>query len=203
MTNSPCQGNDPKQNSMPLSPKEKIRIIVAKQNLDSSRKLVKKIAAELNISYLDCAAALAIDFFGEMNPLERNAIEGKQKKTEVFSNSFPPGIRLVRYRLDIGFKHKITADELKKVLVEESGVDEKNIANVRIHDDYTCVDLPDEMPQEIFHHLKTVEINTQKLAIRRLRNRNKKKGNRRFRNIKRNSDNLTSFNQPDHERSQS
>jgi hypothetical protein len=85
-------------------------------------------------------------------------------------------IKMVRYRLDIGKEHQLTLDMLKQVLVEESGVDKNNIGNVKIQDFYTLIDLPDEMPLDIFQHLKTVEINQQKLDIRRVKSRNKKRG---------------------------
>jgi hypothetical protein len=87
-----------------------------------------------------------------------------------------PCIRMVRYRLDVGCNHQITLEELKKVLIDESGVDKNNI-NISIQGDYTLVDLPDEMPQDIFLHLKSVEIKEHKLDIRRVKTRNKKRGN--------------------------
>jgi hypothetical protein len=87
-----------------------------------------------------------------------------------------PCIKMVRYRLDVGSKHQVTLEELKKVLIDESGVDKNNI-NISIQGDYTLVDLPDEMPQDIFLHLKSVEIKEHKLDIRRVKARNKKRGN--------------------------
>lgn len=86
------------------------------------------------------------------------------------------GIKMVRYRLAVGCKHQVTAEELKKILIEESGVDKNNI-NINIQGDYTLVELPDEMPQDIFLHLKSVEIKQHKLDIRRVKARNKKRGN--------------------------
>ena len=97
----------------------------------------------------------------------------------------------MRYRLDLGSQHDLNEMELKKVLVEESGVDIKNISNVRIQDVYTLIDLPDEMPQEIFHHLKAVEINGRRLDIRRVKPRNKKRNNRRLRQNKTGQQSLT------------
>ncbi|MDO9141141.1 MAG: DbpA RNA binding domain-containing protein [Methylobacter sp.] len=88
-----------------------------------------------------------------------------------------PVIKMVRYRLDIGGKHQVTPEELKKVLVEESGVDKNNINNINIHGDYTLLELPDEMPQDIFLHLKSVEVKQHKLDIRRVKTRTKKRGN--------------------------
>ncbi len=95
------------------------------------------------------------------------------------------GIKMVRYRLAVGSKQQVTLDELKKVLIEESGVDKNNIA-INIQGDYTLVELPDEMPQDIFLHLKSVEIMQHKLDIRRVKARNNKRGNHRRRAKKRN-----------------
>ncbi len=86
-------------------------------------------------------------------------------------------IRMIRYRLDVGSKHQITSEELKRVLIEESGVDKNNINNINIQGDYTLVELPDEMPQDIFLHLKSVEIKQRKLDIKRVKARNKKRNN--------------------------
>jgi hypothetical protein len=66
-------------------------------------------------------------------------------------------------------------------LVEESGVDKNNINNVNIQNLYTLIELPDEMPPDIFQHLKSVEINQHKLDIRRVKVRNKKRGSHHIR----------------------
>ncbi|MGZ4957397.1 MAG: DbpA RNA binding domain-containing protein [Methylobacter sp.] len=88
-----------------------------------------------------------------------------------------PRIKMVRYRLDVGSKQQVTSEELKKILIEESGVDKNNINNINIQGDYTLVELPDEMPQDIFLHLKSVEIKQHKLDIKRVKSRNKKRSN--------------------------
>jgi DbpA RNA binding domain len=163
--------------------KDKVQAIFANQSLEHQRRLVESIAAELNITVLDCAAALVM-ILNDENP--SNIVPSKISQPRIVAekplpHSLATSIRLVRYRLDVGYQHKVTLDEIKIVLVEESGVDIKNIANLRMQDCYTLIDLPDEMPQEIFHHLKTVEINQQKLDIRRVKPRNKKRGNRMHR----------------------
>ena len=101
---------------------------------------------------------------------------------------------MVRYRLAVGLKHQVTLEELKKLLIEESGVDKNNINNINMQGDYTLVELPDEMPQDIFMHLKSVEIRQYKLDIKRVKARNKKRGNNLRRRRQRNaqSDNLVS-----------
>lgn len=86
-------------------------------------------------------------------------------------------IKMVRYRLSVGCKHQVTSEELKKVLIDESGVDKNNIKIINIQGEYTLVELPDEMPQDIFLHLKMVEIKQHKLDIKRVKARSKKRGN--------------------------
>jgi DbpA RNA binding domain len=165
-----------------------VQEILASQQLGNQKRLITELAAELDISVLECAAALLCLNAGNSDKKQHlKAVIGNPSPSALEKRNEPmpqPGIRLVRYRLDLGSGHNVTLEQLKKVLVDESGVDVKNIANVRILDGYTLIDLPDEMPQEIFHHLKMVEINGQKLAIRRVKARNKKRGNRRHRHAR-------------------
>jgi hypothetical protein len=174
------------QNDRKNSLKAQVQNIITSQNLENQRRMINAIAAELKTSVLDCAAAIA--YLHEDDLGKSGLINTSQTQSIRQSNQEKPpiqsGIRLVRYRLDLGNQHNVTMDEIKKVLVDESGVDIKNIANVRIQDGYTLIDLPDEMPQEIFHHLKTIEINGQKLDIRRVKPRNKKRGNRGHRRMR-------------------
>jgi DbpA RNA binding domain len=167
------------QNDKEMRLKEQVRQIIATQNLASQRQLIHAIAAELDVSLLDCAAAMAclIEKYPDNPPTATISTPRSKPQNDHQKPLNQVGIKLVRYRLDIGSQHNAALDEIKKVLVEESGVDVKNIVNPRIMDSYTLIDLPDEMPQEIFHHLKAVEIQGRKLDIRRVKPRNKKRGN--------------------------
>ena len=162
--------------------KNHIEQILKNENLDIHRALISAIAAELGIDSLTCAAALT--YLTQAIENTTSPVFLSDQKT---GNQFPAknpqlGIKMVRYRLDVGSKHRITAELLKKVLVEESGVDKNNINNVNIQNLYTLIELPDEMPPDIFQHLKSVEINQHKLDIRRVKARNnKKRGNKYIR----------------------
>jgi hypothetical protein len=148
------------------------------RSLDHQRDMINAIAAELNISVMDCAAAIV--YLWEQNQAENP--DGEKPKVSPAKEPLHQPVRhlvkFVRYRLNVGFKNNVTPEMLKKVLVEESGVDIKNITNIRIQENFTLIDLPDEMPQEIFLHLKTVEINHRQLDIRRIKPRKKKRGNK-------------------------
>ena len=160
--------------------KELIREVSSSKNIDSHKRLIKEIAAQLKISFFDCAAAFAYLYKPELVEIN-NEQAPERDRPGSRASSQPAKIRFVRYRLAVGHVHQVMVEELKKVLVEESGVDIKNISHARIYDTFTLIDLPDEMPQEIFNHLKTVEINHQKLDIRRVKNRNKMRNYRKNR----------------------
>ena len=153
--------------------KNRIQQLLTSENLDTQRAFISVISAELGIDSLTCAAALAY-LTQAVEKTSLPAFPGDQK-TGTQSKSALAGIKMVRYRLDVGSTHRITLEQLKKVLVEESGVDKNNINNVNIQNLYTLIELPDEMPPDIFQHLKSVEINQQKLDIRRVKARNNKK----------------------------
>jgi len=161
--------------------KNRLQQILNNENLDAQLELIGAITTELGIDSLTCAAALVYltQTTENTSPPERS---GEQKtQHQLPAKQAPLGIKMVRYRLDVGSKHRITVEQLKKVLVEESGVDKNNINNVNIQNLYTLIELPDEMPPDIFQHLKSVEINQHKLDIRRVKARNKKRGSNHIR----------------------
>jgi len=158
--------------------KNRLQQILNSENLDTQRELISTIAAELEIDSLTCAAALAYLTQTIENTAAPASLEDKKTDPQLPTKNTPLGIKMVRYRLDVGSKHHITLEQLKKVLIEESGVDKNNINNVNIQNLYTLIELPDEMPPDIFQHLKSIEINQHKLDIRRVKARNnKKRGN--------------------------
>jgi len=162
--------------------KNRLEQILNNQNLDAQRALISAIADELGIDSLTCAAALTYLTQAIEKPSASTFLVNQKTSNLLPAKNTPLGIKMVRYRLDVGTKHRITLEQLKKVLVEESGVDKNNINNVNIRNLYTLIELPDEMPPDIFQHLKSVEINQHKLDIRRVKARNnKKRGNSHIR----------------------
>lgn len=142
-----------------------LRGIIKHRHLDGKRNAVLILANELEINPLDCAAALlSLHFEGEVvspPPPEIPLIP-------IEPLNLPP-IKMQRYRLDVGKKQRVDFDLLHDLLIEESGVDRKNIKNVSIRNEYTLLEMPDEMPSDIFLHLKNITINGYKLNIKRLK----------------------------------
>jgi len=159
---------------------QRLRIALDQGGLTDQREQIGALAEELGVDVLDCAAALLhlLQQVADKAP----TVSGKPMPAMV--SAIKPAIKMVRYRLDIGSRHQLDVEALKKVLVEESGVDKNNINNINIHGLYTLIDLPDAMPPDIFQHLKCVEINGRQLDIKRVKGRNKKRAKARAQSSK-------------------
>ncbi len=184
--------------SKEVSLKNQLQQILTKQNLEDERMIIRSLTAELSIDNLTCAAALVfLNQNNENRPVNSSfTIQKSQAQLPITNTAL--GIKMLRYRLDVGSHHQINVEMIKKVLIEESGVDKNNISNINIQSLYTLLELPDEMPPDIFQHLKSVEINQHKLEIRRVKARNnKKRGNNHLRrNHKRDSTLSTTLSDP-------
>lgn len=143
----------------------RLRSVLAAVPLEQQRQTIQSLADELGVDLAQCAAGL-------LHLLQPNANPPPEPPAQA-ANPKPP-LKMIRYRLDIGSHHQLSLEQLKKTLVEESGVDKNNINNISIRSTYTLIDLPDAMPQDIFQHLKTVEINQRKLEIKRVKSRKKR-----------------------------
>jgi hypothetical protein len=155
--------------------KNQLQQILTQQNLEAEREIIRSLATELLIDDLTCAAALVYLTKSNEKRLLNSSFTIQKSQAQPAITNTALGFKMVRYRLDVGSRHQIDAEMVKKVLIEESGVDKNNINNINIQSLYTLLELPDEMPPDIFQHLKSVEINHQKLDIRRVKARNNKK----------------------------
>ena len=74
------------------------------------------------------------------------------------------------YRIEVGRQHGVEPRNIVGALANEAGMDSKDIGRIAINDDFSLVDLPKGMPEEIFAHLKTVWVANRQLAISRVKN---------------------------------
>ncbi|RJS94817.1 DEAD/DEAH box helicase [Salinisphaera sp. Q1T1-3] len=80
------------------------------------------------------------------------------------------GMGLETFRLEVGRAHGVAPRNIVGAIANEAGVDSKEIGRIAIHDDFSLVDLPRGMPDEVFAHLKTVWVANRQLAITRVKN---------------------------------
>ena len=146
-----------------------LKLIIADGELSSHQQVVRQLSSDLQISILDCAAALLLflrseylDLKAEIEPLS----EDKKNIDQSFTLVKP---KSVRYRMEVGRMHDVLLEEIKTVLVEVSGVEYNRIGRIEIRNHYTLVDLPDGMPADIFQLLSETEISRQKLSLKRIK----------------------------------
>lgn len=158
--------------------RQKLQKALGEKDFIDFRAWVESVSSELNVDYLDCAAALAYLW---QSGLQKKSFRTEKPKVEVVKIPTPEAdIKMVRYRLEIGKQHKVTVEDIKKMLVDETGVERKLIGYIDIHNHFTLIRLPEGMPADIFTHLRSLEINQQTLNIKRIRgNRNSRPGRRK------------------------
>jgi ATP-dependent RNA helicase DeaD len=78
-------------------------------------------------------------------------------------NAPEPGKRT--YRIEVGHEHGVKPGNIVGAIANEAGLESGFIGRVSIRGDYSLIDLPEGMPQEVFEHLKKVWVSQQQLRI--------------------------------------
>ncbi len=86
------------------------------------------------------------------------------KKERVF-RAADPGMRT--YRIEVGYEHGVKPGNIVGAIANEADLDSKQIGRIDIYDDYTILDLPENLPAEKLELLKTVRVASQALRISR------------------------------------
>ena len=73
-----------------------------------------------------------------------------------------------RYRLEVGHQHEVMPGNIVGAIANEAGLDSQYIGRITIHDDHSLVDLPEDMPKDIFNDLKKTRVASQALKISRI-----------------------------------
>ena len=70
-----------------------------------------------------------------------------------------------RYRIEVGRTHGVRAGDIVGAISNEAGLDSKHIKSVDINQDFSFVDLPADMPTDIFKLLKNTWVRSQQMSI--------------------------------------
>ncbi|MFK7779477.1 MAG: DEAD/DEAH box helicase [Gimesia sp.] len=70
-----------------------------------------------------------------------------------------------RFRIQVGHSHGVKPGNIVGAIANEADLDSQYIGRINIFDEYSTVDLPEGMPRDIFHSLKTVWVSGQQLQI--------------------------------------
>lgn len=159
--------------------KQRITDTLAVEDFGLFYQIVEEYRQEHNVPALEIAAALAKLVQGD-NPLllknkpitykdefkdtpKKKDRSSRQKKrrsqTEEGQQSF---------RIEVGKSHGVKPGNIVGAIANEAGIDSEYIGRIDIYDEYSIVDLPDDMPDYILDDLKNVWVANQQLNISKL-----------------------------------
>jgi len=165
--------------------KKKITETISNQDLSVFEKLVTEFQeANEETSHLKVAAALAHIAQGneplllsEKEPsFGRDQKPGEEKVVPVEASPLKdhPQIPMRRYKLEVGNNNNIKPGNILGAIANEADMDSEYIGSIQIFDNFSTVDLPDEMPKETFEVLKKTVVNGKRLNIIELTEKNNK-----------------------------
>ncbi len=141
--------------------------------------LMDQYCRDHNVPALDVAAALARMLQGN-KPL---LLTDKPKKHEPAFEDRPhkekPHAKRIsskdtvkagmeRYCIEVGHSHGVKPANIVGAIINEAGLSSEHIGQIKIHDEYSTVDLPEGMPKDVFNMLKKVWVSGRQLEISRL-----------------------------------
>jgi ATP-dependent RNA helicase DeaD len=108
--------------------------------------------------------------FGERR--ERTAFEGSDRGFRDDRGPRPerrrgrPGDEgMETFRIEVGHNHQVKPGNIVGAIANEAGIDSAKIGRIEIYDDFSTVDLPQGMPQEVFFALQKVWVSGRQLKI--------------------------------------
>ncbi|MCA1854470.1 DEAD/DEAH box helicase [Massilia oculi] len=174
--------------------KEQIAATLAEGGLEMFRSLVEEYEREQNVPAVDIAAALAKlargdqplllekpdrearperadfvprvqDAWEERAPrAPREPREPAFKKERVVREAEPG---MATFRIEVGHQHGVKPGNIVGAIANEADMPAKYMGRIEIYDDYSTIDLPDDMTPELIDHLRTVWVAGQQLNMTR------------------------------------
>ena len=150
--------------------KQSITNAIEVNNNQLFRTIIEEYQNETGHSAISIATALAKLSKGS----EPFLIVPEKKKEKSKPNGFgkarkskqaKPERDMERFRIEVGINHDVKASNIVGAISNEAGVESRYIKNVTIYDDYATLDLPNEMPRNIFNMLKKVWVCGKQLNI--------------------------------------
>ena len=163
--------------------KQRITDTLDNQELSIFEELILDYQKGHEIDAFKIASALALMAQGTepllLNEKEINQTSFDEKNKNKISVSIHadtlkdhPKILMRRYKVAVGHKDKIKPGNVLGAITNEAEISSEFIGAIQIFQDFTTVDLPDEMPKETLQILKNTRVFDKKLNIEELNDSN-------------------------------
>ena len=73
-----------------------------------------------------------------------------------------------RYRIEVGWKHRVKPGNIVGAIANEAGLRSKSIGRIHIFDEHSTVDLPKDMPEHVFAALQRLKVVSHPIHISKL-----------------------------------
>ncbi len=176
--------------------KQSISDTLAAGELDFMQSMLEQYQQEHDVPALEIAAALAKMSIGDRQLLlkpekekparprpepkqRKDRGEPRQRKGRDEPRQRKPQTRPAkgteRFRIEVGYQHEVKPGNIVGAIANEAGLDAQHIGHIDIHTEFSLVDLPTGMPDEVFQDLRKTWVCGQRLNISRLEQPGKKK----------------------------
>ena len=157
--------------------KQQITDTLASEELEFYQKIIEQYEAEHDIPAHEVAAALAKLVQGdeplllkkpaktrERSERGRDRDHDRDRGTKRKGGTALQG-SMQRYRIEVGKDHGAKPGNIVGAIANEAGLNGKEIGQIDMHADFSIVDLPKGMPDEVFQGLQATRVAGQKLSI--------------------------------------
>ena len=163
---------------------DKIDGALASDDLSVFRDLVERYEQEKNVPAVEIAAALAKLVQGKtplllpkpaapekaFTPREDRPQRAERPVREPRERSprepLPADVGMQTFRIEVGYQHGVQPGNIVGAIANEADLEARFIGRIDIRDDYTLVDLPEGMPDELMQHMQTVRVASRPLRMR-------------------------------------
>jgi ATP-dependent RNA helicase DeaD len=143
--------------------------------------LLEQYQQEHDVPALEIAAALAKMTIGErqllLKPEKEKPVHAgtgagskpRKERGERGQNKPPtrPTKGMERFRIEVGHMHDVKPGNIVGAIANEAGLDGQHIGHIDIHNEFSLVDLPKGMPNEVLQDLRKARVCGQRLNISR------------------------------------
>ncbi|MDR2636782.1 MAG: DEAD/DEAH box helicase [Zoogloeaceae bacterium] len=166
--------------------KEKIGKILASEDLDFFATLVDEITTEQEVSSERLASALAFLLqrerplrpeerhfgkpprdFGDREQPRRERRPAFNAPGEVSEDERGNAVVMVRYRIEVGRIHGVSPRDIVGAIANEGNLPSRLIGRIDLYDEYSTVDLPDDLSPEVMQILRSAWVRRRQLNIAR------------------------------------
>jgi len=152
--------------------RDKLSELMTEEPMEFFQELSFELMEELNIDLLQMAAGL-LCLAQKERPLRakhnanlanpqwdspRGSRQGQGRR---------PSQTMVLYRLNVGSRDGVEVRNIVGAVTHETGIKNRFIGQIRIHPEYSTIELPDDMPQNLISHLRKIYVANKQLNITR------------------------------------